>query len=42
MPKLDKQDQRIATIFETEDVPDVSTATLQRYRAYLQRVQIAS
>ncbi len=37
MPKLDKQDQRIATIFETEDVPDVSTATLQRYRAYLQQ-----
>jgi hypothetical protein len=37
MPQLDQQDQRIATIFGTEDVPDVSTATLERYRDYLQQ-----
>ncbi len=37
MPKLDKQDQRIATIFGTEDVPDVITTTLERYRDYLQQ-----
>src|SRR6266446_5503420 len=35
MPKLDKQDQRIANIFGTQDVPDVDTDTLERYLAYL-------
>src|ERR1041384_2889800 len=35
MPKLDKQDQRIANIFEMEEVPNVSRATLERYRDYL-------
>jgi len=35
MPKLDKQDQRIAMIFGTQDVPDVDTETLERYRAHL-------
>ena len=32
MPKLDKQDQRIADIFGVKDVPDVTTETLVRYR----------
>ena len=31
MPQLDKQDQRIATIFGTQDVPEVDTETLERY-----------
>jgi hypothetical protein len=31
MAKLDKQDQRIATIFGTQDVPEVDTETLERY-----------
>ena len=35
MPKLDKQDQRIATIFGTEEVPGVNTATLTRYLEHL-------
>ena len=35
MPKLDKQDQRIADIFGTEDVPDVDTKTLERYLEHL-------
>ena len=37
MPKLDTQDQRIATIFGTEDVPDVSTATLEHSRDSLRQ-----
>ena len=37
MPKLDKQDQRIANIFGTKDVPDVTTETLARYLAYLKQ-----
>jgi hypothetical protein len=37
MPKLDKQDQRIAAIFGTPDVPAVSTETLERYLAYLKQ-----
>jgi len=37
MPKLDTQDQRIATIFGTKKVPDVDTATLERYLAYLKQ-----
>ena len=37
MPKLDKQDQRIADIFGVKDVPDVTTETLARYLAYLQQ-----
>jgi hypothetical protein len=35
MPKLDKQDQRIANIFAAKDVPDVTIETLARYLAYL-------
>ena len=35
MPKLDTQDQRIASIFGTEKVPDVTTETLERSLAYL-------
>ena len=35
MPKLDKQDQRIADIFGTEDVPDVTDETLERYLEHL-------
>ena len=31
MAKLDKQDQRIATIFGTQEVPEVDTDTLERY-----------
>jgi predicted TIM-barrel fold metal-dependent hydrolase len=31
MPKLDKQDQRIANIFAAKDVPDVTIETLARY-----------
>ena len=37
MPKLDKQDQRLADIFGTPDVPDVDTETLERYLAYLKQ-----
>ena len=37
MPKLDKQDQRIATIFETQDVPEVDPETLERYLDHLQQ-----
>jgi hypothetical protein len=37
MPKLDKQDQRIADIFGVKDVPDVTTETLVRYPAYLKQ-----
>jgi hypothetical protein len=37
MPKLDKQDQRIADIFGTKDVPDVDTETLERYLDYLKQ-----
>jgi hypothetical protein len=37
MAKLDKQDQRIANLFGTQDVPEVDTKTLERYRAYLQQ-----
>ena len=37
MPKLDKQDRRIADIFGTEDVPDVDTETLERYLDYLKQ-----
>ena len=35
MAKLDKQDQRIADIFGTQDVPEVDTETLERYLAHL-------
>src|SRR6266446_7759747 len=35
MPKLDKQDQRIANVFGTQDVPDVDTETLEQYLAHL-------
>jgi hypothetical protein len=31
MAKLDKQDQRIANIFGTQDIPEVDTETLERY-----------
>jgi hypothetical protein len=37
MPKLDKQDQRIADIFGAKDVPDVTTETLARSLAYLKQ-----
>jgi hypothetical protein len=37
MAQLDKQDQRIADIFGTEDVPDVDTETLKRYLAYIKQ-----
>jgi hypothetical protein len=37
MPKLDKQDQRIADIFGAKDVPDVTNETLETYLAYLQQ-----
>jgi hypothetical protein len=37
MPKLDRQDQRIANIFGTKDVPDVTDATLEIYLAYLKQ-----
>jgi hypothetical protein len=37
MPQLDKQDQRLADIFGTEDVPDVTDETLTRYLAYLKQ-----
>ncbi len=37
MPKLDKQDQRIADILGTEDIPDVDTETLKRYLGYLKQ-----
>ena len=33
MPKLDKQDQRIADIFGVKEVPDVTPETLARYLA---------
>jgi len=35
MPKLDKQDQRIADIFGTKDVPDVTDETWEIYLDYL-------
>ena len=37
MPKLDKQDQRIADIFGTEDIPDVTDETLERYLEHLKQ-----
>jgi hypothetical protein len=37
MAKLDKQDQRIADIFGTEDVPDVTDETLEIYLTYLKQ-----
>jgi hypothetical protein len=37
MPKLDKQDQRIANIFGTKDVPDVTDETLEVYLDYLKQ-----
>ena len=37
MARLDKQDQRLADIFGTEDVPDVDTETLERYLAHLKQ-----
>jgi hypothetical protein len=37
MPKLDKQDQRIADIFGTKDVPDVTDETLETYLDYLKQ-----
>jgi hypothetical protein len=37
MPKLDKQDQRIADIFGAKEVPDVTTETLECYLAYLKQ-----
>jgi hypothetical protein len=37
MPKLDKQDQRIANIFGTPDVPEVDTETLEHYLDHLQQ-----
>jgi hypothetical protein len=37
MPKLDKQDQRIANIFGTQDVPEVETETLAHYLDHLQQ-----
>jgi hypothetical protein len=37
MPKLDKQDQRIADIFGTKDVPDVTDETLETYYDYLKQ-----
>ncbi len=37
MPKLDKQDQRIADILGTKDVPDVMDETLETYLDYLKQ-----
>ncbi len=37
MPKLDQQDQRIADILGTKDVPDVTDKTLEIYLAYLKQ-----
>ena len=37
MPKLDKQDQRIADILGTKDVPDVTDETLEMYLDYLKQ-----
>ena len=37
MPKLDKQDQRIADILGTKDVPDVTDKTLEIYLDYLKQ-----
>jgi hypothetical protein len=37
VPKLDKQDQRIANIFGTKNVPDVDTETLERYLDHLKQ-----
>jgi hypothetical protein len=37
MAKLDKQDQRIATIFGTPEVPEVGTETLERYLNHLKQ-----
>jgi hypothetical protein len=37
MPKLDKQNQRLADIFGATDVPAVDPGTLERYLAYLKQ-----
>ncbi len=37
MPKLDEQDQRIANIFGTKEVPDVTDETLELYFDYLKQ-----
>jgi hypothetical protein len=37
MAKLDKQEQRIANIFGTQEVPEVETETLERYLNHLQQ-----
>ena len=37
MAKLDKQDQRLANIFGTQDVPEVDTETLERYLDHLKQ-----
>jgi hypothetical protein len=37
MPKLDTQDQRIADIFGTQNVPDVDTETLEHYLAHFKQ-----
>jgi len=37
MPKLDQQDQRLANIFGTKDIPAVDIETLERYLAYLKQ-----
>ena len=37
LPKLDKQDQRIANIFDAKDVPDVTDETLEIYVDYLKQ-----
>src|SRR5262244_4069026 len=37
MAELDKQDQRIANIFGTQDVPEVDTETLEHYLDHLKQ-----
>ena len=37
MAKLDKQEQRIVTIFGTQEVPEVDTETLEHYLDHLQQ-----
>ena len=37
MAKLDKQDQRLANLFGTQDVPEVDTETLERYLDHLKQ-----
>ena len=37
MAKLDKQEQRLANIFGTQDVPEVDTETLERYLDHLKQ-----